>query len=84
MIETIGNVGALLLAYCALPQAIVSLVNGNSHGLSHGFLWTWYLGEILMLFYVVTTVSNLPLILNYGSNTFLLSIIIYYKYFPRR
>lgn len=85
MIEVIGYAGALLLAICALPQAIMSLAQGHSYGLSHGFLWSWYLGEILMLGYVIGTVGpGGPLFYNYLLNTFLLSIIMKYRYFPRR
>ena len=82
--ETLGFVGAALLAMCALPQAIKSYRDGVTYGLSTTFLWTWYVGEIIMLYYVYTTISDEgPLFCNYLFNTLLLTVILYYKYFPR-
>lgn len=83
--EQIGYIGAALLAICALPQAIMSVRFGNSDGLSHMFLWSWFLGELLMLYFVAMTLGPRgPLFLNYLANSFLLAIIVYYRYKPRR
>ena len=85
MIENIGYFGAFLLAVCALPQTVLSVIQGHSRGLSHGFLWTWYIGEICLLYFVIATVGATgPLFYNYVANTLLLSIIIYYRYNPRK
>lgn len=82
--EVIGYIGATLLAMCALPQAVMSLRQGHSKGLSLMFLWTWYLGEILMVTFIWDKVDyNSPLFVNYAFNVFLLSMILYYKHFPR-
>ena len=82
--ETIGYIGAFLLAICALPQTIMSIIQGHSIGLSHGFLWCWYLGELLMTYFVIKTVGpEGPLFWNYVANSIMLTIIVYYKYFPR-
>ncbi len=83
--ESLGFIGAALLAMCALPQAIKSYTEGITYGLSAGFLLTWYVGEILMLIYIVQTIGTFgPLFYNYAFNTFLLTVIIRYYYFPRR
>jgi hypothetical protein len=82
--EIIGYTGAFLLAICALPQAIMSLVNGHSIGLSHTFLLSWLTGEILMLFFTYKLMGpHGPLFYNYLVNTILLLIITKYRYFPR-
>lgn len=84
MVEQLGYIGALMLAICALPQAIMSLREGNSYGLSHGFLWLWYLGEIFTIVYIIDKLGTSgPLFLNYATNIGLITIIMYYKYFPR-
>lgn len=80
-----GYLGAILLSICALPQAIMSIVTGNSYGLSFLFLWCWYLGEMLMLQHVVATIGmHGPLFWNYLINFLLLTIIVWYRYFPRK
>lgn len=84
MIEEIGFMGAILLALCALPQAIMSIVTGNSHGISWLFLWMWYLGELLTLHYITQTIGlHGPLFWNYFINVLFVSIIVWYKHFPR-
>jgi uncharacterized protein with PQ loop repeat len=84
-INTIGYLGAILLAFCALPQAIMSIINGHSRGLSFMFLWMWYLGEMFMLQHVMATIGITgPLFWNYFINFILLTIIVWYRYFPRK
>lgn len=82
--EIVGYVGAFLLAICAFPQAISSIITGNSNGLSHTFLWSWLIGEILMLTFTLNTIGpSGPFFYNYLVNTVLLGIITCFKYFPR-
>ncbi len=82
--EAIGYTGAILLAVCALPQMIMSIVTGHARGLSHLFLLSWYIGEILMLIFCIKTIgTHGPLYYNYLANTIMLSVIVRYKYFPR-
>lgn len=84
MIEYIGYMGAVLLAFCALPQAIMSIMQGHSRGMSYVFLWMWLTGEIYLMWFVVATVGvKGPLFFNYFCNTVLVSIITWYRYFPR-
>lgn len=82
--EAVGFIGATLLAICAIPQAVQSMVHGHSRGLNTSFLWSWFLGEIAMLSYVVIEMGTWgPLFFNYAANTGLLAIIVYYRHFPR-
>jgi len=80
--ETIGWIGSILLAFCGLPEAIVSIKQGRCN-VSWGFLLMWYLGEIFTLAYIVSDVFSYPLILNYGLNLTFISTMIYYKLRPR-
>lgn len=79
-----GYIGALLLAFCALPQTIMCIIEGNARGISHLFLLSWYLGEILMLVYCLHIGLRGPLLYNYLANVAMLTIITRYKYFERK
>jgi uncharacterized protein with PQ loop repeat len=84
MIETLGYSGAILLAICALPQMIMSIIDGHANGVSHLFLLSWYIGEILMLVFCLETIGfGGPLVYNYIANVIMLSVIVKYKYIPR-
>lgn len=83
MLDTIGWIGAWLMAICGLPQAWQSYQQGHSDGLSKYLLWLWSLGEIFTLIYVLPK-FDWPLIFNYGTNLFSLSIIVWYKLKPRK
>jgi len=85
MIENIGIIGAVLLAICALPQAVVSILTGNSYGLSYAFLFCWFVGDLCLLAYTSLTIGPQgPLFYNYLFNALLLCVICYYRLFPRR
>lgn len=84
MLELIGFTGAALLAVCAIPQTIKSIVDGHARGISHLFLLSWYVGEILMLIFCHLTIGAGPLFYNYLINTLLLTIIVKYKYKERK
>jgi len=84
MIEQIGYVGGLMLAFCAVPQVYQCVKTGNADGLSKGFLLLWLGGEILMQIYVITKHGfDMPLLINYWFNTLLCLIIGKYMFFPR-
>ena len=80
--ENIGWIGSIMLAICGLPQAIESFKTKSSAGLTWGFLFLWFTGEILTFIYVLPKM-DLPLLLNYSANIIFLGIIIYYKIFPK-
>jgi uncharacterized protein with PQ loop repeat len=78
--EIIGYVGAGLLALCALPQAIASFKQGHSRGIDSLFLWTWFIGEVLLLAYTADqTGPRGPLFWNYWLNTILVGTILVFK-----
>lgn len=79
----IGWFGSIMLALCALPQAIKSYKDKHSKGLDTTFLLLWSAGEILTAIAVYTSPTNLVyLFVNYGANLIFLSVIWYYKLFP--
>lgn len=80
----LGFIAAACLALCGLPQAIQSIRDGHSNGISDGFLILWSAGEVLTLIYIWDNARLLPLLMNYSSNILFLSIIIFYKIFPRK
>ena len=81
--EIIGWVGNISLALCAIPQAIKCHRNGHSKGLDPYFLWMWYIGEMMACFYHNYTSDRIPQNINYTVNLIAISIIVYFKYFPR-
>lgn len=81
MSEILGWIGSILLAFCALPQALESLKNKSSEGITWGFIIMWFLGELFTFIYVLPK-SEWPLLFNYFLNIFLIIIIGYYKFFP--
>lgn len=79
--ETIGWLGASLLAFCGLPELYYAITTGTT-GLSWAFLLMWFFGEAFALAYVIhksKKVRLLPLLFNYGCNLICISILMYYK-----
>lgn len=76
--ENIGWIGSILLAFCGLPQAIESFKTKSSAGLTWGFLFMWFVGELCTFAYILPKM-DLPLMFNYSANIIFLIIIIYYK-----
>jgi MtN3 and saliva related transmembrane protein len=80
-LEAIGWVGSFLLAFCGLPQCIKSWREKNSDGISLGFILSWTIGEVLLLFYVLPK-NDIVLIMNYTINIFFCAVILFYKWKP--
>ncbi len=78
IMEIIGWIGAVLLAFCGLPQAWKSIKDGNSDGITWSFMGMWLIGEILTLMYIWPE-HQIPLITNYILNIVFSSIILWYK-----
>jgi MtN3 and saliva related transmembrane protein len=76
--EIIGIIGSVCLAFCALPQAIKSIKEKNSNGVSIWLLILWGIGEVCLLIYAIPLMS-VPIFLNTISNLVFLGIIGYYK-----
>ena len=83
MLENIGWIGSLLLAFCGLPQALESIKTKSSEGLTWGFIGMWFIGEICTFIYILPKL-DLPLLFNYTANIIFLSIIIFYKLYPKK
>ena len=81
--EIFGWAGSILLAVCGAPQAHRSFMQKRTVGIAPSFLWMWFLGEVLTLFYILLGRFSLPLAVNYGVNIGFIGIIIYYYYFPK-
>jgi uncharacterized protein with PQ loop repeat len=81
--ETLGYIGSIMLAICGLPQAIESFKTKSSEGLTWGFLALWFFGEIFTFAYILPKM-DLPLLINYSANIIFLSVIIYFKLFPKK
>lgn len=82
--DAIGWLGAILLAVSGLPQAIKSLREGNSSGISHGLIWLWLLGEVAMLAYTIVSYADPILLINYAANLIFVAVIAFYRYFPKQ
>lgn len=76
--EALGWIGSLMLAFCALPQAVESWKTKSSNGVTWGLLIMWAIGEVFTFIYVWPK-SDMPLLVNYSANIAFLSVIIYYK-----
>lgn len=76
----VGYVGSLLLAFCGLPQALQSLSQGHSEGVSPVFLAMWGAGEVFTIIYVLRSREKLdwPLLVNYTLNLTFIGIIGWY------
>lgn len=82
--EIFGWLGSILLAVCGAPQAHRSFTQKQTVGIAPSFLWMWFLGEVLTLFYILFDKYSLPLVVNYTANIWFISVIIYYYYCPQK
>jgi uncharacterized protein with PQ loop repeat len=78
-----GWLGSICLALSGIPQAIQSYQDKHSHGISWGFLLLWGFGELFALTYVFNKL-DMPMIFNYGINIFVVSMMLYYKLYPKK
>lgn len=83
LLDVLGWAGALLLAFCGMPQAIHSWRTGSSSGVTWGLISMWGLGEVLTMAYVFPKM-DWPLLFNYSANILFISVIVYYKAWPRK
>jgi uncharacterized protein with PQ loop repeat len=77
--ELVGWVGAVCFALCAIPQAVQSYKTKSSEGLNAWTLTLWFWGEVFMIWYILGTTFQIPLLFNYVFNLACLIVIIYYK-----
>jgi len=88
--ETIGWIGNILFAVCAIPQVIKTYRSKSVKDLSILFLWLWFVGELLTFIYIIngdmeTATFHFPLYFNYIVNIFMACFLIYAKYvYPKK
>jgi hypothetical protein len=73
----IAAVGSVMLAICALPEAIRAFQQ-KSCSLGWGMLLLWLFGEICLIVFALQT-RQYVLLINYGANVAFLAVLIYYK-----
>ena len=78
-----GWLGSICLALCGVPQAIQSWQDKHSHGISWGMLLLWAFGECFALTYVFNKL-DMPMVMNYGINIFVVALMLYYKIYPKK
>lgn len=78
--SALGFVGAVVLAVCAAPLTIQTVIDGHADGVNGWFLALWLIGELVMLVYVLLERLTLPLILNYAANVAMVGIVSVYKW----
>jgi uncharacterized protein with PQ loop repeat len=83
MLDLMGWVGSILLGICGIPQAVQSIKQKHSDGLSWSFLIAWTLGELITFVYIIGK-QDYPLMLNYSINVVSTLIILYYKLYPQK
>jgi uncharacterized protein with PQ loop repeat len=81
LLPVVGWIGAILLAFCGLPQAIHSWRTGSSAGVTWGLISMWGLGEVFTIVYVFPKM-DWPLLFNYAANIVFISVIMWFKVFP--
>lgn len=79
MLELLGWLGSILLALCAVPE-VISSYKTKRCGLTWGFLWIWYFGEIFTAIPVVLKIQEPFLVFNYLANIGLISYLIWIKF----
>lgn len=84
MPEIIGWIGAVLFAVCGAPQALKSVREGHSRGVSLSFLLLWLGGELCFLYSTIARFGIVSwLVFNYAGNIVFVLIILYFAFFPR-
>lgn len=77
--ETLGWIGSLLLAGCAIPE-VYSAFRNKTCGLTWGFLGLWYAGEWFIAVPVFLDIQEPFLMANYGINIVLITYLIVVKW----
>lgn len=81
--ETFNIIGSAMLLICSVPQAVKSIKDGHSNGLSRLMLWLWLGGMAFCLVFFISA-QIWPTVINYAFNLFVAGTITWYSYFPRK
>ncbi len=79
MLQFIGLLGSLVLALSAVPE-VHRTIKDNHCYVGWGMLLAWFIGELLLIIYILMTTKDIILLLNYFLNIILISILIKYKF----
>lgn len=83
MIQIIGYIGSIAYALSGIPQAILSIKNGHSRGVSRGFAMLSVIGSSLSLIYALPR-GDYVLMLNFTANIIVWGTVLKYSYFERK
>lgn len=83
MINTLA-LGSLLLAVCGIPQFVKVVREKHCDGLSYGFVFLWWGGELLVTWSLLESGLSNELLINYIPNVGITSVILWYKLFGKR
>jgi uncharacterized protein with PQ loop repeat len=84
IINLCGLVGATAFAISGVPQMIKSIKDGHAYGVAWGMIILWLIGEVAMIAYTLMKYTNDYILLgNYLINFMVISVIAFYKIFPR-
>lgn len=78
-LQYLGWIASVLFALCGAPQAWMSFKTKHSDGISWLMLIFWFVGELLMMVYVLVNYLDVPLMVNYICNLFFVGVMIWYK-----
>lgn len=83
--DTIGWIGSLFFAFCAVPQAYKCYQDKNADGLSSPYLVMWLLGEVCYIASVLMKFGFVDwMMVNYVMNIICVVVIGYWKLLPVR
>lgn len=83
-IEALGIIGSLLFIASSAAQAVLSMKQGHSRGVSHIMLWAVMIGMTCWLIYAIAQVRDYILISCLLGQGLCWGIVLKYKYFERR
>ncbi len=83
IIDICGYFGTACLMIASIPQLLKVVKDGHGSGLSWLYLLFVWSGLVLMGIYVIFTSPTIQLLLSYGFQLIMFSILIYKKKFPK-
>ena len=84
VVDILGFVAPAILIARVIPQAWRSFKQKNSHGISKWMLTLWFVGEALMIGYVMLKIGfDAPLICYYGGTMVGVTVMLRYKLWPK-
>lgn len=84
IINGIGILGAMLLAFCGAPQAYLAIKAGKSVGQHPWYLVMWLVGVVCMCTFSTFSLGfSWVVLFNYAFSFLFGSIITFYHFYPR-